>query len=50
MNVDRKTPRQASENLSYLKNRHTGFVGQADELQYNRETGRLTATDSNFGF
>ena len=50
MNVDSEDPTSGKRELVVLKNRHTGFVGQADELQYNRETGRLTATDSNFGF
>jgi twinkle protein len=50
MNVDSEDPTSGKRELVVLKNRHTGFVGQADELQYNRDTGRLTATDSNFGF
>jgi hypothetical protein len=48
--VDSEDPTSGKRELVVLKNRHTGFVGQADELQYNRDTGRLTATDSNFGF
>jgi len=50
LNVDEEDPTSGKRQLTILKNRHTGFLGQADTLQYNSETGRLTAVDDNFGF
>ena len=41
MEVDADDPTSGRRNLVVLKNRHTGFVGPADQLQYNRESGRL---------
>jgi len=41
MEVDADEPTSGRRNLVVLKNRHTGEVGPADQLQYNRESGRL---------
>tara|TARA_B110000977_G_scaffold93321_1_gene123537 strand:+ start:262 stop:1851 length:1590 start_codon:yes stop_codon:yes gene_type:complete len=50
LNVDEEDPTSGKRQLTILKNRHTGFLGSADTLQYNSDTGRLMAVDDNFGF
>jgi twinkle protein len=50
LNVDEEDPTSGRRQLTILKNRHTGFLGSADTLQYNSDTGRLMAVDDNFGF
>lgn len=50
MNVDSEDPTSGKRELVVLKNRHTGFLGTADTLQYNRDTSRLMAVGDSFGF
>ena len=50
LEVDREDPTSGLRNLVCLKNRHTGEVGHAGTLSYDRTTGRLTDAGANFGF
>ena len=42
------SPMDDNREIVLLKNRFTGEVGNADTLQYNRNTGRLIEADSRF--
>ena len=48
--VDKEDPTNGQRNLVCLKNRHTGEVGHAGTLSYDRTTGRLTDAGETFGF
>lgn len=50
LNVDEEDPTSGRRQLTVLKNRHTGFLGQADTLQYNHETSRLISVDDGYAF
>jgi len=48
LQVNEEDPSDDSREIVLLKNRFTGEVGQADTLQYDRNTGRLIEADSRF--
>lgn len=48
LQVNGEDPSDDSREIVLLKNRFTGEVGQADTLQYDRNTGRLIEADSRF--
>lgn len=50
LQVSSEDPASGIRELVVLKNRFTGEVGPADELQYDRQTGRLTAIDNTIPF
>jgi twinkle protein len=46
LEVDPEEPTAGIRNIVVLKNRHTGEVGPAGQLQYDRDKGRLLSIDS----